>query len=76
MGVAETIADIVGKMDPSMAAACLRNIVCCGGSSSIPNFSQRLLQVPMQPPPPPPRVLTLAQDVRSMVPQVLLSAWF
>jgi actin-related protein len=23
----------------------LRNIVCCGGTSSIPNFSQRLLQV-------------------------------
>ena len=45
MGIAETIADIVKKLDASTAAACLRNIVCCGGSSSIPNFSQRLMQV-------------------------------
>jgi actin-related protein 6 len=45
MGVAEAIADIISKMDAASAAACLRNIVCCGGTSSIPNFSQRLLQV-------------------------------
>jgi actin-related protein len=45
MGVAETIADIINKMDAASAAACLRNIVCCGGTSSIPNFSQRLLRV-------------------------------
>ena len=45
MGAAEAIADIISKLDAPSAAACLRNIVCCGGSSSIPNFSQRLLQV-------------------------------
>jgi actin-related protein len=45
MGIAETIADIVNKLEPSMAAACLRNIVCCGGTTNIPNFSQRLMQV-------------------------------
>jgi len=44
MGVAEAIADIISKLDAPSAAACLRNIVCCGGTTSIPNFSQRLLQ--------------------------------
>ena len=73
MGVAEAIADIISKLDAPSAAACLRNIVCCGGTTSIPNFSQRLLQVlcctrtpPLAHRTPAP---TLAQDVRSMVPQ-------
>ena len=73
MGVAEAIADIISKLDAPSAAACLRNIVCCGGTTSIPNFSQRLLQVlrctrtPQLAHCAP--VPTLAQDVRSMVPQ-------
>jgi hypothetical protein len=60
-------------LDAPSAAACLRNIVCCGGTTSIPNFSQRLLQVLCCTRTPPlahrTPAQTLAQDVRSMVPQ-------